>query len=157
MKRICGVFLTLFLTIYLGTRGIGQQNSASATSAPLTLTGAIPLPNVQGRIDHFGFDARNRLFVSALGNDSEEVIDLSAQRVIHSITGLPTPQGVAYSPETNKLFVASAKGKLYIFDGTSFALITTIDFRDDADNLRYDPASDSSISVTETATQRPSP
>ena len=46
-----------------------------------------------------------------------------------------------YSPQTNKLFVASAKGKLYIFDGTSFALITTIDFRDDADNLRYDPAS----------------
>ncbi len=37
------------------------------------LTGAIPLPNVQGRIDHFGFDPNNRLFVSALGNNTEEV------------------------------------------------------------------------------------
>lgn len=33
-----------------------------------------------------------------------------------------------YSPETNKLFVASAKGKVYIYEGTSFALITSIDF-----------------------------
>lgn len=45
-----------------------------------------------------------------------------------------------YSPETNKLFVASTKGKLYVYDGTTFDLITTIDFHGDADNLRYDPA-----------------
>jgi len=60
--------------------------------------------------------------------------------VVHTITGVPAPQGVVYSPETNKLFVASTKGKLYIYDGTSFDLITTIDFHGDADNLRYDPA-----------------
>jgi hypothetical protein len=29
-----------------------------------------------------------------LGNNTEEVIDLSAQRVVHTITGMPTPQGV---------------------------------------------------------------
>jgi hypothetical protein len=50
----------------------------------LTQTGAIPLENVRGLIDHFGFDPKNRLFVSALGNNTEEVIDLSAQRVVHS-------------------------------------------------------------------------
>ena len=119
MKRICGVFSALLLTVCLGNRGIGQQNSDSATSAPLTLTGAIPLPNVKGRIDHFGFDPKNRLFVSALGNNTEEVINLSAQRVVRTITGVPTPQGVAYSPETNKLFVGSDEGKLYIYDGTT--------------------------------------
>ena len=107
---------------------------------PLVLTGAIPLPNVQGRIDHFGFDPENRLFVSALGNNSEEVIDLGAQRVVHSISEIPSPQGVVYSPETNKLFVASDEGKVYIYDGTSFDLITSLDFHDDADNLRYDSA-----------------
>jgi DNA-binding beta-propeller fold protein YncE len=69
-----------------------------------------------------------------------EVIDTSAQRDVHTITDVPTPQGVVYSPETNRLFVASAKGKLYIFDGTSFALQTSIDFHGDADNLRYDAA-----------------
>lgn len=109
-------------------------------SPPLTLTGAIPLPNVQGRIDHFGFDPKGRLFVSGLGNNSEEVLDLSAQRRVYSIAGVPVPQGVVYSPETNKIFVASAKGKLYIYDGTSLSLITSIDFHGDADNLRYDAA-----------------
>jgi hypothetical protein len=138
VKRICGVFSALLVTVCLGNRGIGQQSSDSATSAPLTLTGAIPLPKVQGRIDHFGFDPKSRLFVSALGNNSEEVINLSAQRVVRSITGVPTPQGVAYSPETNKLFVGSDEGKLYIYDGTAFDLIARIDFGDDVDNLRYD-------------------
>jgi DNA-binding beta-propeller fold protein YncE len=80
------------------------------------------------------------LFVSALGNNTEEALDLSAQRVVHTITGVPTPQGVLFSPETNKLFVASAKGKVFIYDGTSFDLITSIDFHGDADNLRYDAA-----------------
>jgi DNA-binding beta-propeller fold protein YncE len=117
-----------------------QKDSATTNAAPLVLTGAIPLDNVHGRIDHFGFDPKDRLFVSALGSNTQEVIDLSAQRVVHTITGIPAPQGVAYSPETNKLFVASTKGKLYIYDGTSFDLLTTIDFHGDADNLRYDSA-----------------
>jgi DNA-binding beta-propeller fold protein YncE len=96
------------------------------------------MPNVLGRIDHFAFDPKNRMFVSALGNNSEEIIDLSAQRIVHSITGLSTPQGVVYSPETNKVFVASGKGELYIYDGTSFNLLNSVDFHGDADNLRYD-------------------
>jgi DNA-binding beta-propeller fold protein YncE len=108
---------------------------------PLVLTGAIPLPNVQGRIDHFGLDPKGRLFVSALGNNTEEVIDISAGRVAHSISGIPRPQGVAYSAEFNKLFVGSDEGKLYIYDGTSLNLITSIDFGDDVDNLRYDGTS----------------
>jgi DNA-binding beta-propeller fold protein YncE len=141
VKRMFGVVSILILMVFLENRAVGQQSPNSATSEPLILTGAIPLPNVQGRIDHFAFDPKNRLFVSALGNNSEEVISLSAQRVVHSITGVPTPQGVVYSPETNKLFVASDEGKVYVYDGTSLELITSIDFHDDADNLRYDPAS----------------
>ena len=44
--------------------------------------GAIPLNGVEGRIDHFGFDAMHqRLFVGALGNDTVEVLDLSAGRL----------------------------------------------------------------------------
>jgi|SRR5579863_884770 len=138
--RNLGIVLTLILVVTFVTRVPAQKSSTSATAAPLVLTGAIPLENVHGRIDHFGFDPRSRLFVSALGNNTEEVIDLSAQRVVHTISGVPAPQGVVYSPETNKLFVASTKGKLYIYDGTSFNLLSTIDFHGDADNLRYDAA-----------------
>jgi hypothetical protein len=96
---------------------------------------------VKGRIDHFGLDPiHNRLFVSALGNNTEEIIGIGAQTVVHTISGVPTPQGVAYSPETNKLFVGSDQGRLYVYDGTTFGLITSIDFGDDVDNLRYDAA-----------------
>ena len=137
MRKACSIGLVTTLIVVLATHVFAQKSPTPAVARPLVLTGAIPLPNVQGRIDHFGFGP-NRLFVSALGNNTEEVLDLSAQRVVHSIAGVPNPQGVVYSPETNKLFVASAKGMVYIYDGTSFDLITSIDFHGDADNLRYD-------------------
>jgi hypothetical protein len=133
-------YLIVALIVAVATHVSAQKSSTPEEPRPLVLTGAIPLPNVQGRIDHFGFDPKNRLFVSALGNNSEEVINLGAQRVVHTVSEIPTPQGVVYSPETNKLFVASDKGKVYIYDGTSFDLITSLDFHDDADNLRYDSA-----------------
>jgi DNA-binding beta-propeller fold protein YncE len=40
----------------------------------------------------------------------------------------------------DKLFVGSDEGKLYVYDGTSLNLVTSIDFGDDVDNLRYDVA-----------------
>ena len=42
----------------------------------------IRLDGVEGRIDHFGLDAKGkRLFVSALGNDTVKVVDLVAGKV----------------------------------------------------------------------------
>jgi DNA-binding beta-propeller fold protein YncE len=141
LRKACGLGLVLVLAVAFSIQVCAQKNSPPPSAAPLVLTGAIPLPNVKGRIDHFGLDpVHNRLFVSALGNNTEEIIGIGAQTVVHTISGVPTPQGVAYSPETNKLFVGSDEGKLYIYDGTTFDLITSIDFGDDVDNLRYDSA-----------------
>jgi DNA-binding beta-propeller fold protein YncE len=135
--------LLLPVVIILCMASLIAQQHASPTPSPMVLTGVIPLPNVQGRIDHLSLDPKGRLFISALGNNSEEVIDLSASVRSHSITGIPKPQGVVYCADGNKLFVGSDEGKLYIYDATSFALITTIDFGDDVDNLRYDASSKS--------------
>jgi len=52
------------------------------------------------------------LFVAALGNNTVEVIDISARLRSHTITGIPNPQGVVYAPDAKKLFAASSKGKL---------------------------------------------
>src|SRR5216117_4053581 len=49
--------------------------------------------------------------VAGLGNNSVEVIEIFAGTRVQEITGVPGPQGVAFSAETNKLFVASQKGK----------------------------------------------
>jgi DNA-binding beta-propeller fold protein YncE len=129
--------LLLVAVVFSGLLGWAQTQP---TDAPMTLTGAIPMPNVQGRIDHFALGPEGIMFISALGSNTEEVIDLTAGIVGRSIPGIPRPQGVAYAPEVKKIFVGSDEGKLYIFDGQTFAPITTLDFGDDVDNLRYDAA-----------------
>lgn len=110
--------------------------------AGLRLTQTIPLAGVAGRIDHFAVDVvGSRLFVCALGNDSVEVIDLQKGERIHSIAGLGAPQGIAYIPESDRLYVANDKrGLCTIYDGKSFAPLGEIDFQDDADNVRYESA-----------------
>jgi DNA-binding beta-propeller fold protein YncE len=102
-----------------------------------------PVPGVAGRLDHFTADAkRKRLFVSALGNNTMEAIDVFAGRVVHSIKGLAQPQGPLYVPAVDKLYVANAEdGKVRVYDGASYTLRKTLDFRKDPDDMRYDEAS----------------
>jgi DNA-binding beta-propeller fold protein YncE len=119
-----------------------QKAPTAQETPPLIPVGAIPLPGVHGRFDHFSFDAKEpaRLFLSALGNNSVEVMNLVTDTRVHSIPNIPEPQGIAYATGLNKLFVGSRQGKLYIFDGTTYDLITAIDYHADVDNLRYDEA-----------------
>jgi DNA-binding beta-propeller fold protein YncE len=102
----------------------------------------IALPGVEGRIDHFALDASGeRLFVCALGNNTVEVVDLRKGERIHSITGLGTPQGIVYIPDLDRLFVANDKDGIFkIYDGKSFQPVGELNFKDDADNVRYDDA-----------------
>src|SRR6202795_435881 len=110
---------------------------------PLQLEEQIPVPGVAGRLDHFTADAkRRRLFVSALGNNTLEVIDVFAGRVVHSIKGLAQPQGPLYVPAVDKLYVANAEdGKVRVYDGATYTVGKTIDFGTDPDNMRYDEGS----------------
>ena len=121
---------------------LGVVTVAAESGPPLKLRTTVVLHGVEGRIDHFAFDsAGERLFVCALGNNTVEVIDLRSSQRIHSITGLGSPQGVAYIPESNRLFVANDKGGiLKIFEGKSFEPLGEVNFKEDADNVRYDDA-----------------
>jgi len=137
----CFVALGIMLTACQSKQSSAPAAQPAAESAPpIVLTGQVPLEGVKGRFDHFA-SGKGRVFVSGLGNNTVEVIGIFEGTRIHEITGVPGPQGVAFSPEANKLFVASEKGKLYIYDGDSFKLITTLNFDGGADNLRYDAAS----------------
>ena len=113
----------------------------SPAPAPLVLRTRIPLPGVYGRMDHFGWDSkRGHLLVSALGNDTVEIV--SQWKRIHTISGLEHPQASVYLPGVDRIAVSSDSGKLRFFDAETFALVNTIDFGPDADtdNMRYDPA-----------------
>jgi DNA-binding beta-propeller fold protein YncE len=116
-------------------------------SPALSLKSRIALPDVKGRIDHFSVDVKGqRLFVSAVGNHTLEVLDLQSGKRVHTIADLAEPQGVYYDASTNRLFVACAlDGAVKIFDATTYRLLNTAKFPDDADNIRYDTRSKSVI------------
>jgi len=136
-KLVSAIFC-LFLIFLMGMAM--TRNLEAEEAGPLRLIQTIPLRNVEGRIDHMAVDLKGqRLFVAALGNNTVEVLDLRAGKHIHSITGLHEPQGVGFISEFNKIFIANADGGACdVFDGSSFKLIKTIKFSDDADNIRYD-------------------
>lgn len=140
---VTAVLTVVVLTI--AARGIksAKAQNAERELLPLQLEEQIPIPGVAGRLDHFTADAkRKRLFVSALGNNTVEVIDVFAGKVVHSIQGLAQPQGPLYVPGADKLYVANAEdGKVRVYDGATYTLRKTIDFGKDPDNLRYDEAS----------------
>src|SRR5229473_3858556 len=143
MKRAIGVSLGVALVAAFAVLVNAQQKASIAKpvverAQPLILTETIPLEGIKGRFDHFGFGG-GRIFVAALGSNAVEAINVGARTLDHSITGVPDPQGVVFSPETKKLFIGSGSaGKVYIYDGTTYDLITTVDFAGGADNLRYD-------------------
>src|SRR5947207_1652650 len=120
----------------------GCMTATNAEEKALKPKQTIPLPGVEGRIDHFAIDASGeRLFVCALGNNTVEVLDLRKGERIHSITGFGAPQGIAYIPELNRIFVTNDKGGICkIYDGRSLQAVEELDFKDDADNVRYDDA-----------------
>ncbi|MGH7740047.1 MAG: YncE family protein [bacterium] len=120
--------------------------SSAPRPHPLELMDEIPLPGVQGRIDHFTMELKPgqladqaRIIFSALGNNTVEVVNAFASTVAHTITGLEEPQGMVYVPDFNKLFVANAgDGTVKIYDGTSYKLLKSVALGEDADDVRYD-------------------
>ena len=116
--------------------------AAESSGAELQLKQTIPLPGVEGRIDHLDLDAAgDRLFVCALGNNTADVLDLRKGERVHTISGLGSPQGLVYIAELNRLFVANDKGGICkIYDAKSFQTVGELNFKDDADNVRFDSA-----------------
>jgi DNA-binding beta-propeller fold protein YncE len=113
---------------------------ATEASQPLVLEATIPLDGVSGRIDHMAIDlARRHLLVGELGNDTVDVVDLAARRVVHRITGLKEPQGVAVAPSADLVVVANAgDGSVAFFRAADFSPVGKTDLGDDADNIRID-------------------
>ena len=125
--------------MFAGTAGVRAQSVEPA----LTLEAKIPLGEVSGRIDHMAIDPkRQRLFVAELGNNTVGVVDLKERKVVHVITGLKEPQGVAYVPSSDMIYVANAgDGSVRIFRADTYEPAGRIDLGEDADNIRVDVAS----------------
>ncbi|HEY7299311.1 MAG TPA: hypothetical protein VH684_15500 [Xanthobacteraceae bacterium] len=138
----------IVIGIALLVRPAVAQQSASAAGPqdvekipPISLRTRIPLPGVYGRIDHYGWDSkRGILIVSALGNNTVEIVDQWKRG--HTITGLEHPQASVYVPGVDRIAVSSRSGKLRFYDAATYDLLKTLDFGAAAntDNMRYDAA-----------------
>jgi DNA-binding beta-propeller fold protein YncE len=147
------------------------QEPAAAKPAEahvLALQSCIPLPLVEGRMDHMAIDLkRNVLYVAALANDTVESIDLTAQKVLAPRTGMKGPAGIVYVADSDELIVANGgNGDLDVIRGDAPAAeepkadpakgdaplrgtdkaiaersksVRKVHVGDDADNLRFDP------------------
>jgi DNA-binding beta-propeller fold protein YncE len=114
---------------------------AHAPAAELELVQTIALKGKAGNLDHLALDAkRGRLFLANKANNTLDVIDLSAGKLVEQKPNQTAIQGVAYAPEVDRIFVGlGTNGLCNVFDGEGYKILKTIKFKDDADNVRYHP------------------
>jgi hypothetical protein len=106
---------------------------------PLKLERTIPLPGVEGRIDHLDLDPSGALLaVAALGNGSVEVVDLAKGRVAHRLRGLEEPQGVVFLPDGRLAVTCGGDGSVRFHAAGTFAPAGRVDLGSDADNVRLE-------------------
>src|SRR3977135_2613426 len=109
---------------------------------PLKLAQTITLPpDATGQFDHFGIDLKgDRLFATPEGSKSVRVFELKSGKPIHTIAGIEKPHAVLYREDLNRIYVTDGDaGDLKIFDGKTYALLSSVKLVEDADSIGYDP------------------
>jgi DNA-binding beta-propeller fold protein YncE len=110
-------------------------------AAELELVQSIVLKGKPGNLDHLALDGkRDRLFLANKANNTLDVVDLKSGKLVEQKPNQTAIQGVAYAPEVDRVFVGlGSNGLCNVFDGESLKILKTIKFKDDADNVRYNP------------------
>jgi DNA-binding beta-propeller fold protein YncE len=141
--RILAIALLTVATGWMATAW--ARSPAKARSAPahasLVQAARIELPGYTGDFDHFAVDLKgDRLFLAAEDHDTLEVFDLKTGRHLKTISGVKTPHGLLYLPDTNQLIVTQTGGDglTKVVDGSSYAVVGSIKHRPGADSMAYD-------------------
>jgi hypothetical protein len=137
---------TMILTLVAAILcGISYGQTPPSQKPLLKLERVIPLPGVEGRIDHLTADVEGkRVFVAALGNGTVEVVDIAGGERVGAIKSLKEPQGLFYRAQNQTLYVATGgDGMVRAYNGRTLMTAGSIALGDDADNLRYDHKTDS--------------
>src|SRR3954454_2075695 len=94
----------------------------------LRLDKTIPLEGVVGRYDHMALDPKgDRLFVANLSNNSLDVIDLAAGKLVRQIPSQRKAQGVAYAADLDRVYLGNGvDGECRAFDGKTFAQLGSV-------------------------------
>jgi len=108
-----------------------------AAAAPLELVQTIPLKGVAGKLDHLEVDAKGqRLLVANKPNNTLDIIDLKAGKLIKQIADQGKVSGVAYAADLDRIYVGNGAGVCNAFDGKDYKLVFSTKLAQ-ADNVHY--------------------
>jgi DNA-binding beta-propeller fold protein YncE len=134
MKKRLLVLMAVFIAIAIQSQG--QER------APLKLVQTLKLPpDVKGHFDHFEIDLKgNRLFATPEDYKAVLVFDVKTGKLIHTIGGIGRPHAVLYREDLNRMYITDGDaGDVKIFDGTTYALLSSVKLLEDSDSIGYDP------------------
>jgi len=116
--------------------------SADPGPPPLERVRTIALKGPVGGLDHLAIDAkRARLFVANTVNGTLDVVDLKSGMLLKQVEGQGWIRGVAYAPDLDRVFVGNGTGGVFnALDGRDYRVLKNLPLGDDADNVRYNPA-----------------
>jgi DNA-binding beta-propeller fold protein YncE len=110
---------------------------AAAGDPPLKLVQTIPLKGPVGGLDHLAVDAKGlRLFVANTANNSLDVVDLKAGKLVRQIPGQVKVSGVAYAPDLDMIYVGNGEGVCNGIDGKDYHVVFSAK-APHADNVAY--------------------
>jgi len=115
---------------------------ARAADAPLKLAQTLTLPaDIKGNFDHFGVDLKgSRLFATPEGYKAVLVFDLKTGKPIHTIKGIGKPHAILFREDLDRIYVTDGDaGDVKIFDGKTYALLSSVKLLEDSDSIGYDP------------------
>src|SRR5260370_25508826 len=113
---------TLFCSVVCAstlTAAVPVAFAQEREAPPVREVQEIQLAGMQGRLDHFTIDAkRKRVIFSGLGNNSVQIVDVFAGRMIRQIDGLAEPQGTP-GPRIHTDAVTSSIGLPYVSESAA--------------------------------------
>src|SRR5437899_261192 len=113
----------------------------AAEPSSLELVQTIVLKGKPGGLDHLALDTkRERLLVANKVNNTLDIVDLKAGKLLDQKPNQTAIQGIAYAPDLDRVYVGlGTNGLCNVFDAASYKILKTIKYKDDADNVRYNP------------------
>ena len=143
MRAILEIFLAVYAIHFAVLMNSPVLAQGQTPAAPLKLLQKIPLPGVDGALDHMAIDVQGqRLFVPAEQHGTVEVLDLRTGKRLRTISAVRWPSTVIYHPQSNEIFVTDrADGTCKVLSGTTYELVKSIKLAVGADNAAYDAPS----------------
>ncbi len=116
---------------------LGSVPGIAAEVDALVLTQTIPLKGVAGKLDHLAVDAKGeRLFVANKPNNTLDIIDLKAGKLVKQIPDQGKVSGITYAEDLDMIYVGNGAGFCNGFEGKQYKQVFSAK-APNADNVHF--------------------